>query len=184
VKTGHEARNCWHRYSDDEEEEEEEEEKGANAMSYGVDTNWYGDTGATDHITGELNKLTMKEKYKGKDQIHAANGQGMSISHVGHAIVKTPSKFLHLKNVLHVPNATKNLVSIHRFTRDNDVYIEFHPWYFYVKDQVTKRVLLKGRCERGLYPLISSSTIKNKQVFSATKPSASRWHSRLGHPSF
>jgi histone deacetylase 1/2 len=32
--------------------------------------------------------------------------------------------------------------------------------------------------------LISSSTIKNKQVFSATKPSASRWHSRLGHPSF
>jgi histone deacetylase 1/2 len=69
----------------------------------------------------------MKEKYKGKDQIHAANGQGMSISHVGHAIVKTPSKPLHLKNVLHVPNATKNLVSIHRFTRDNDVFIEFHP---------------------------------------------------------
>jgi histone deacetylase 1/2 len=32
--------------------------------------------------------------------------------------------------------------------------------------------------------LISSSTIKNKQVFSATKPLASRWHSRLGHPSF
>jgi hypothetical protein len=103
------CRNYWHRYSDDEEEEEEEEEeeKCANAMSYGVDTNWYGDTGATDHIIGELNKLTMKEKYKGKDQIHAANGQGMSISHVGHAIVKTPSKSLHLKNVLHVPNATK-----------------------------------------------------------------------------
>ncbi|XP_071678116.1 retrovirus-related Pol polyprotein from transposon RE2 [Lolium perenne] len=81
-KVGHEAWKCWHRYSDD--DEEEEEEKGANAVSnsYGVDTNWYGDTGATDHITGELNKLTRKEKYQGRDQIHAANGQRMSISHM------------------------------------------------------------------------------------------------------
>ncbi|KAK1697568.1 hypothetical protein QYE76_014265 [Lolium multiflorum] len=72
-KQGHEAWKCWHRYSED---DEEEEEKGANAVSYGVDTNWYSDTGATDHITGELNKLTMKEKYTGREQIHAANGQG------------------------------------------------------------------------------------------------------------
>ncbi|KAK1684491.1 hypothetical protein QYE76_045339 [Lolium multiflorum] len=70
-KPGHEAWKCWHRYSDD--EGEEEYDKGANAVSYGVDTN--GDTGATDHITGELNKLTMKEKYHGREQIHAANGQ-------------------------------------------------------------------------------------------------------------
>jgi histone deacetylase 1/2 len=151
-KQRHKTWKCWHRYSED---DEEEEEKGANAVSYGVDTNWYSDTGATDHITGELNKLTMKEKYTGLEQIHAANGQGMSIRHVGHAIVDTPSKSLHLKNVLHVPHVTKNLVSVHRFTKDNHVFIEFHPWYFYVKDQATKKVLLKGRCLRGLYPLIS-----------------------------
>jgi histone deacetylase 1/2 len=152
--------------------------------SYGVDTNWYGDTGATDHITSELNSLTMKEKYKGRDQIHMTNGQGMSISHVGHAIVKSPSRNLHLNNVLHVPNAIKNLVSIHRLTKNNNVFLEFHPWYFYVKDQATKKVLLKGRCSRGLYPLISSSLSKNKQVFIATKLPASRWHDRLGHPSY
>jgi hypothetical protein len=27
--------------------------------SYTVDTNWYTDIGATDHITGELEKLTL-----------------------------------------------------------------------------------------------------------------------------
>ena len=27
--------------------------------SYGVDTNWYMDSGATDHVTGELEKLTV-----------------------------------------------------------------------------------------------------------------------------
>jgi histone deacetylase 1/2 len=149
-----------------------------------VDTNWYSDTGATDHITDELEKLTMKEKYNGREKIHAANGTGMDISHVGHAFVNSPSKQLHLRNVLHVPSATKNLVSIHRLTLDNNVYVEFHPWYFYVKDLETKKVLLKGRCYRGLYPLVSSSSSRNKQVLSATKPSATRWHDRLGHPSF
>jgi hypothetical protein len=58
-KQGHSAYRCWHRYSED--DGEEEEERGANAASYGVDTNWYSDIGATDHITSELDKLTMKE---------------------------------------------------------------------------------------------------------------------------
>jgi hypothetical protein len=177
---GHPAWKCWHRYSDD---EEEDQEKGVNA-AYGVDTNWYSDTGATDHITGELDKLTMKEKYNGHDKIQAANGIGMNISHVGHAFVESPSKKFHLHNVLHIPCASKNLVSVHRFTLDNGVFVEFHPWFFYVKDQVTKKILLKGRCIRGLYPLVSSSSSMNKQALSATKPSATRWHDRLGHPSF
>jgi hypothetical protein len=34
------------------------EQKNANAAtSYGVDSNWYTESGATDHITGELDKL-------------------------------------------------------------------------------------------------------------------------------
>jgi hypothetical protein len=37
--------------------------------SYGVDTNWYIDTGATDHVTDELEKLSVHERYKGGDQI-------------------------------------------------------------------------------------------------------------------
>jgi hypothetical protein len=46
------------------------EEKRANsATSYGVDTNWYAYSGVTDHITEELNKLTMKDNYNGNDQI-------------------------------------------------------------------------------------------------------------------
>jgi hypothetical protein len=34
------------------------DERSANAVtSYGVDSNWYADSGATDHVTGELDKL-------------------------------------------------------------------------------------------------------------------------------
>ncbi|XP_044963378.1 uncharacterized protein LOC123420860 [Hordeum vulgare subsp. vulgare] len=52
--------------------------KSANAAapSYGVDTKWYLDTGPTDHVTGELEKLTVCDRYTGPEQIHIANGQG------------------------------------------------------------------------------------------------------------
>ena len=67
------ARSCWWRY-----EENDQEVKGAHAVSYGVDTNWYADTGATNHITGELDKPTMRERYNEGDQIHTASGSGPS----------------------------------------------------------------------------------------------------------
>ena len=48
-----------------------------------------------------------------------------------------------------------------------------------------RRVILRGKCEGGLYPLISSvsSSWSNKQANIVTKLSTSRWHSHLGHPS-
>jgi hypothetical protein len=79
--------------------------------------NWYADFGATYHITGELDKLTMKNKYIGEEQIHIASKTGMKISHIGHSTIYTPSRNIHLNNVLYVPEATKNLVSIHCLTK-------------------------------------------------------------------
>ncbi|XP_071683505.1 uncharacterized protein [Lolium perenne] len=49
-------------------------DKSANHASYGVDTNWYSDTGATDHITSELSKLSTHEKYTGHDRVRTAEG--------------------------------------------------------------------------------------------------------------
>ena len=109
----------------------------------------------------------------------------MDITHVGNSVVKTPVKDLHLNNVLHVPHASKNLVSVHRFALDNNVLIIFYPYSFVIKDLATRKVILRGKCEGGLYPLISSSSSSwsNKQAWSVTKPSSAKWHSRLGHPS-
>jgi hypothetical protein len=148
--------------------------------SYPVDPSWYADTGATDHLTNELDKLHMKEQYQGKDHVHTANGAGMRITHIGQSILRTPSQPLHLKDVLHVPSVTRNLLSVKKFSRDNNVFFEFHPWYFFVKDRVTREILLRGGCRGGLYNLDVSSPFKH--VFSSTKVSRSRWHSRLGHP--
>uniref|UniRef100_A0A453M2B8 CCHC-type domain-containing protein n=1 Tax=Aegilops tauschii subsp. strangulata TaxID=200361 RepID=A0A453M2B8_AEGTS len=76
-KVGHTAKDCWYRYEEDDYDSQDEEKVAAAADgSYGVDTNWYVDSGATNHITNELEKVTMKEKYRGKDQIHTASGEG------------------------------------------------------------------------------------------------------------
>ena len=175
---GHTADICWYRF--DEDFVPEEKYAGATSTSYGVDTNWYMDSGATDNITSNLEKLSIHDRYKGHDKIHTASGAGMEISHIGHSTVTTPSRDLHLNNVLYVPKANKNLVSVHRLTSDNSTFIEFHPDFFLIKDQATKKTLLRGRCDRGLYPLPARRTIK--QAYGAAKISFDRWHSRLGHP--
>jgi hypothetical protein len=58
LKTGHTADRCWHRFEED--FVPEERHAGTAMNSYTVDNNWYTDTGATDHITGELEKLNVE----------------------------------------------------------------------------------------------------------------------------
>jgi hypothetical protein len=150
-----------------------------------VDTNWYVDSGATDHITGEHDKLTIREKYGGRDQVHGANGSGMSISNIGHSTLHTPIRPLHLNNILHVPSANKSLASVHRIAFDNNAFLEFHPNFFIIKDRATKTTLHQGRCSGGLYPLeLGREVSRSKQALGVNKPSTSRWHSRRGHPAF
>jgi histone deacetylase 1/2 len=151
-----------------------------------VDTNWYADSGATDHITSNLEKLNFHEKYGGRDQVHTASGTGMSIKNIGHTMLHSPVRSIHLKNVLHVPNAQKSLASVHRLAKDNNALLEFHPNFFLIKDKATRKILHQGRCEGGLYPLglKRMGASAHKYVLGVNKPSTERWHSRLGHPSF
>jgi hypothetical protein len=111
--------------------------------NYGVDINWYTDSTVTDHITGKLDKLTTKDKYKGNDQVLAANGTCIKFCNIGHTVINTPSHTLHLNNVLHVPNASKNLIYVRRFY-DNHASLEYFPHHFLIKDLDTRKVLLKA----------------------------------------
>jgi hypothetical protein len=47
--------------------------------------------------------------------VRTAEGTGMSISHVGRSVLRTPHNSFQLNDILHVPNASKNLLSVHRF---------------------------------------------------------------------
>jgi hypothetical protein len=90
-------------------------EKSASAAttSYQLDPVWYADSATTDHIIGDLDKLTMQENCGGHDQVHTTNGIGLAIEHVGQSIVSNPSRRILLKNVLHVSQATRKLAFVH-----------------------------------------------------------------------
>jgi hypothetical protein len=78
----------------------------------------------------------------------------MRITLIGNSTLYT-TRVLSLKTVLHVPSSHKNLISIHPFTRDNHAFVEYHPYFFLVKDPTTRKVLLRGKCRGGLYPFHS-----------------------------
>jgi hypothetical protein len=140
---GHPASDCWWHHGDDIDDEVDRNVKEVHAAAYGIDTNWNLDSGATDHITGALNKLTVHNKYNGRDHVHTTDGNSMHINHIFHSVLHTPSSPLHLKNILHVPSASKNLLSIHSLAPNNHVFLQLHPFFFLIKDLVTRRTLLK-----------------------------------------
>jgi hypothetical protein len=53
---------CWYHYDDD-----VPDQQTAAMTSSNADPNWYMDSGATDHITGDLDKLTKHDTYFGQD---------------------------------------------------------------------------------------------------------------------
>jgi hypothetical protein len=71
-------------------------------------------------------QLHVQERYHGKDQVQVSNGPGLSILHVGHSRLSGPMHSLALKNIIHVPNISNNLLSVHRIVSDNDVFIKFY----------------------------------------------------------
>ena len=100
-------------------------------------------------------------------------------------IPPTSKRDLVLEDVLHVPQANKNLASMSRLSADNNVFFETHPKYFFIKDRATRELLHHGRCIGGLYPITSRFLSRKHrcQVYSVIKPSLARWHQRFGHPS-
>lgn len=59
-KRGHQALRCYNRFNHAYQADEKSAATGS-VSSYLTDTNWYADSGATDHITYDLDRLTMKD---------------------------------------------------------------------------------------------------------------------------
>jgi hypothetical protein len=101
--------------------------------------------------------MAVKEKYLGNDQVTVANGQGMYIHHIAQSNIHTASRTLILRNILHVPSITRNLLSVRKFAIDNHVFFEFHPHFLLIKDLDTREILIQGWCQDGIYMLNLSS---------------------------
>ncbi|GJU24329.1 putative RNA-directed DNA polymerase [Tanacetum coccineum] len=140
-------------------------------------------TGANSHVTPDLEAMDNSEAYYDDDALHVGNGKGLPILHISSSKVYSPQKTFSLKNILHVPEISHNLLSVQNFCHDNDVFFEFHTSYFVVKDESTHTTLITGPSKHGLYT-ITLPQLKsiNKVSFSAARASPTICHRRLGHP--
>ena len=154
-----------------------------------TDPSWYPNSSATHHITSDLANLNMRaEEYIGLGQIKMGNGTGLDIKHIGQTKILTPTTYFPLHDVLHVPLIKKNLLSVHKFTKDTNTYLEFHPSCFFVKDRATGKVLVQGLSNHGLYSFSSSlfrccgpSSHPVSPAFVNERATLTQWYSRLRH---
>ena len=109
--------------------------------------------------------------------ITVGNGASMPITHQARTFIPTATHPLHLNDVLISPSLIKNLISVRRLTRDNNVSIEFDPVGFSVKDLRTRAEMLRCESMGDLYPL----RLPHHQALAASS-GISLWHQRLGHP--
>lgn len=84
---------------------------------------WILNTSASHHITPDLTILAQSTPYAGSEKIIVGNGEGLKFQNIGHSTSQTPSNVLHLKNILHVPMLTVDLLSVKKLCKDN------HSWF-------------------------------------------------------
>ncbi|GKE60862.1 ribonuclease H-like domain-containing protein [Tanacetum coccineum] len=138
---------------------------------------WNMDTGASSHLNNSVNSLSENFNTCMYPSVSVGDGHSIPVTNTGHSILPTPTRSLHLNNVLITPHIVKNLIYVRQFVRDNNCTIEFDAFGFSVKDFLTRRVLLRCDSTGDLYPVTAPSPIPH-----AFLVSQHTWHQRLGHP--
>ncbi|KAK4262401.1 hypothetical protein QN277_027966 [Acacia crassicarpa] len=154
-----------------------------------ADPAWYMDSGANYHVSPDpdhFEEITPS----GKSHLITCTGERSPILGIGSATIPcTLNSNLRLRDVLYVPTATKNLLSVNRLLRDNLVHIHFTNHSCDVKDPVTRKLLPQGTPKEGMYPMAVERKPKSQpRALMAARDDNSQtqfqtWHHILGHPS-
>jgi len=108
----------------------------------------------------------------------------LSIRSIGASLLCSHVFSFILRNLLHVSDIIKNILSVSQFTADNKV-LEFHLDSCFVKDLSIQKTLMRGQLKDGMYvfSLRNHNFTASPQALLGERASSSVWHERLGHPS-
>lgn len=98
-------------------------------------SSWLTDFDPTHHVTLDAILMTCHSDYGGPDRCMVGDGSGLNISHISSFVLSSHTADSSLKNVMHVPEISRNLLSVAQFIKDNNCSFEFHPSHFVIKDQ-------------------------------------------------
>lgn len=148
---------------------------------------WIIDSGASDHMTCSVAKLSNVTIADSNLTITLPTGDVSKITHMGDMRLDNG---LVLYKVLVVPQFNHNLLSIHKLAHDNNCDVKFTPDTCEIISSQTNAVQAVGRVYNGLYYLFDNADggASNTQPGILSQCSAAAvdinlWHLRLGHAS-
>ena len=156
----------------------------ANPEQVNYREDWIVDSGCSNHMTGDKEKLQNMSKYKGKRVVVTADNTRLPIAHIGETLI-TPrfnAEQVPLEQVYHVPGVKKNLLSVAQLA-DSGNWVLFGP-----KDvKVYKEIVvigtptMEGQRMESVYVMSAESAYVDKTRKNET---VDLWHARLGHVSY
>jgi hypothetical protein len=148
-----------------------------------VNGGWVINSGASAHMSSDNDTLSSTRVLSTPHYVTVSNGASIPVTISGHAFLHTPSGYSFILNdVLRVPKLVCNLLSDHKFTRDNFCSIEFDPFSFSVKDLRMKTVIIRCNSFVDLYTMPPPTKANKVFAFLSTIVAAKVWYRRLGHP--
>ena len=121
-----------------------------NSLNKVYDDSWVIDSDATDHMTPKSQLFHTYTPSLSKKKIVMANGFLATIAGFRDIYITAT---LILKNVLHVPTSSSNLVPIQKLTHDLKCYAIFFPSYCVFQEQGLGRRIGLAKERNGLYHL-------------------------------
>jgi hypothetical protein len=142
--------------------------------------NWYIDSCASSHMVSNFDFLSHVHPPTSftPPNIIIGNGSSLPITAIGSISFPLTDHSLHLHNILVSLHIIKNLISVCRFTTDNNCSIEFDPFGLSVKDLAMGNVIVRCNSSRELYSFRLSP---HPHTFATITSTPVLWHRRLGH---
>lgn len=145
---------------------------------------WILNSGASSHLSNDINQLINITLYEGSYQIKVGNGHSLPITNTGQDLLPTPTRNLYLPKILHLPKLSHNLISVNKLTSDNNCLVIFDSHGYLIKDKMNHQILLRGHGSDDLYLILSShKPTSGPSCLTASANASQVWHKRLGHPS-
>ncbi|KAJ0852860.1 putative RNA-directed DNA polymerase [Helianthus annuus] len=140
---------------------------------------WIVDSGASQHmVKTDTDLINVVDVSEFNITVGHPNGTSVKVLKIGD--LKLTNEIV-LRDVFYVPGYSVNLLSVYRLSKDNNVSVVFNDTSCLLQDSSSKRILMSGRQDCGLYFVGNSGNLMHTCFNSVIK--SSTWHSRLGHPS-
>lgn len=134
--------------------------KALSCHSLNYSTPWIIDSGASDHMTSLHNLFHSYYPCSGQEKIRIADGSYSSIA--GKGLVNL-SKTISLKNVLHVPKLTCNLLSVSKLSKDSNCRVTFFESHCVFQEMNSEKMIGSAKLINGLY-YFEDQDSKNKEA--------------------